>query len=167
LAENSGATCWPRTMSPAQREHTIGGNLLGGFVCLRRTPRRAELFGVGSDMVALDDAQQRGTDLKKMMTEANYAEVTGAAVHGARAKIASVSLPRHRWHPSRRWNAWSGDRAVSGSPTPVSRPTPARACESRRGSLARPRSAFPWDPQAANRPASDPARPDSGPRTPW
>jgi hypothetical protein len=34
LAENSGATCWPRTMGPAQREHTIGGKLLGGFVCL-------------------------------------------------------------------------------------------------------------------------------------
>ena len=41
-------------MGPAQREHTIGGKLLGGFVWLRRTPRRAELFGVGSDMVALD-----------------------------------------------------------------------------------------------------------------
>ena len=38
LAENSGATCWPRTMGPSQREHTSGGILLGGFVCLRRTP---------------------------------------------------------------------------------------------------------------------------------
>jgi hypothetical protein len=37
LAENSGATCCPRTIGPAQREHTIGGKLLGGFVCLRRT----------------------------------------------------------------------------------------------------------------------------------
>jgi hypothetical protein len=59
LGRDSGATCWPRTIGPAQREHTIGGNLLGGFVCLRRTSRRAELFGVGSDMVALDDAEQR------------------------------------------------------------------------------------------------------------
>src|SRR5882672_1689712 len=54
FAENSGATCWPRTMGPAHREHTIGGTLPGGFVWLRRTPRRAALFGVGSDMVALD-----------------------------------------------------------------------------------------------------------------
>jgi hypothetical protein len=28
---------------------TIGGKLLGGFVCLRRTPW-AEFFGVGSDI---------------------------------------------------------------------------------------------------------------------
>jgi hypothetical protein len=54
FAENSGATCWPRTMGPAQREHAIGGKMLGGFVWLRRTPRRAALFGVVSDMVALD-----------------------------------------------------------------------------------------------------------------
>src|SRR5688500_13443915 len=49
LAENSGATCWPRTIGPAQRGHTIGGKLLGGFVCLRRTPW-AKFFGVGSDI---------------------------------------------------------------------------------------------------------------------
>jgi hypothetical protein len=37
-------------MGPAQREHTIGGKPLDGFICLRRTPRRAEFFGVGSDI---------------------------------------------------------------------------------------------------------------------
>jgi hypothetical protein len=41
-------------MGPAQREHTIGGKPLDGFVGLRRTLWRTGFFGVGSDiMVAL------------------------------------------------------------------------------------------------------------------
>jgi hypothetical protein len=54
-------------MGPAQRGHTIGGKLLGGFVCLRRAPWRAEFFGVGSDiLVASIDAEKKApTDLKK------------------------------------------------------------------------------------------------------
>jgi hypothetical protein len=76
LAENSGATCCPRTIGPAQREHTIGGKLLGGFVCLRRTPW-AEVFGVGSDIYGGPRWMQgkAPTDLKKMVTETNHAEV--------------------------------------------------------------------------------------------
>jgi len=51
LAENSGATCWPRTIARPQREHTIGDKPIGTSGCLRRAPLRLGLFGVGSAIV--------------------------------------------------------------------------------------------------------------------
>jgi hypothetical protein len=46
---------------PPQREHTIGGKLLGGFVCLRRASR-AGVFGVGSNIVVTSIDEENGTD---------------------------------------------------------------------------------------------------------
>src|SRR5258705_7915552 len=61
LAENSGPMCWPGMIRPPQREQTIGGKLLGGFVCLRRGPR-AGFFGVASDIVVASINEEKDTD---------------------------------------------------------------------------------------------------------
>ena len=45
------------------------------------------------------------TDLKKMMTEANHAEVNRCCCSRRASEDRKLVLPRHRWHPSRRWNA--------------------------------------------------------------
>src|SRR4029079_5801695 len=67
FAENSGPTCWPRTINPAQRGHTIGGNRLVAFVCSRRVPRRSAFFGDGSDMaVASIDETKHAGDFREM-----------------------------------------------------------------------------------------------------
>src|SRR5437870_6382320 len=55
-------TCWPRTIGPLQREHTIGGKPLGASGCLRRAPVRAGFFGVGCDIAiaSIDERTNRG-----------------------------------------------------------------------------------------------------------
>jgi len=49
-------------MGPAQREHTIGGKPLDGFVGLRRTLWRTGFFGVGSDIWWPSIDADKGTD---------------------------------------------------------------------------------------------------------
>lgn len=101
LGREQWCTCWPRTIGPAQREHTIGGKLLSGFVCLRRVPRRTGVSCVGSNIVVASiNPEKAPTDSKEMMTERSHRDVNCEGVmktpRGAHAKIIACATISRR-----------------------------------------------------------------------
>jgi hypothetical protein len=77
LAESSGATCWPRTIGPAQREQRSEVSCLtASSACVGLLGRN---FSASDPTYSGPRLIQRNapTDLKKMMTETNHAKVVG------------------------------------------------------------------------------------------
>ena len=108
LAENSGATCWPGTIGPPQREHTIGGKLLGGFVCLRELLGWRSFSASGPTYGGPRLMQGKApTDLKKMMTETNHAEVVGGGEKPRNSDVCKLETMASRAASS----AWSSRHA--------------------------------------------------------
>ena len=130
LAENSGATCWPRTMGPAQREHTIGGNpalvrecAYDGKTALhfcRSTEVAEVLLTAGAEIDAVDDSGC--TPLQWINNTGRYKAVCRYLIAQGQGRMPRTSSGRARTATSRR--CFGSSRRTGLSSTPAGPPVP-------------------------------------------